>query len=106
MDDIQLGYDSNKEYNLAERVIHLDNLDVFDMSDIDQSPTTLLDIQTRSTAIASQTIKHPNILNNLCILYVENKSTKVIRQNKSMTALCNKLEEIHANLWRPHDLPS
>lgn len=31
------------------------------------------------------------------------KSTRVVRQNKSMTATINKLKEVHTELWGLHD---
>lgn len=44
-----------------------------------------------------------DIIDKLCTPCVGSKSTRVVRQNKSMTATTKKLEEVHANLWGPYD---
>lgn len=48
-------------------------------------------------------IEDRNILDKLCTVCLGNKLTKVVRWNKSMTAISNKLEEIHANFWEPYN---
>ncbi len=45
-------------------------------------------------------------LDKLCTSCMRSKSTRVVRQNKSMTAITSKLEEVHADLWGLHDPPS
>lgn len=49
-------------------------------------------------------IDNNNALDQLCIVCVENKLTHVVRKNKTMTLIINKLEKVHTNLWGSHDL--
>lgn len=85
----------------------MDNLDASDVSDSEEPLTMLSGMKVTPTTVVCQTkIKDPDILDKLCTPYIRNKSTRVVKRNKSMTATSNKLEEIHANLWGPHDLPS
>ena len=42
----------------------------------------------------------------LCITCVASKSTRTIKRHKNMTPANDKLEEVHADFWGPHDLPS
>ena len=41
-------------------------------------------------------------IKKLCDLCIESKYTKIVRYKK-MTSTIRKLQEIHTNLWRPHD---
>lgn len=68
-------------------------------SDIKEPPASLI---LAYTALAYQT-KTEDILNTLCKLYVRSKSTQVIRHNKSITAMTNKLEKIHTKLCGPYN---
>ena len=88
----------DKEYNPAEVLIESDESDVSDLSDSEESPDvrTTLVCQTRAE----------DILDKLCEPCVGSKSTRVVRRNKTMTATTDKLEEVHADLWGPHDPPS
>lgn len=75
----------NTKYNLADIIINSDNSNKFDLSNFDN--LTLQQTQFHkaktadATAIVSQTkaINNSNILDKLCTLYIENKSTRVIR---------------------------
>ena len=44
-------------------------------------------------------------IETLCDPYIERKYTKIVRHKKT-TPTPRKLQEIHVNLWRPHDPPS
>lgn len=48
-------------------------------------------------AIVYQAIDN-NILNKLYILCMENKSTQIIKEDKNMTTITNKLEKVYTNL--------
>lgn len=104
INNIQLRY-RNKEYNSIEVLIDQDNSDTSDMSDSKKSPTIFPTIKVTPTTIVCQTIKDHNIHNKLYILCIESKSTRIVTQNKSMTAIFNILEEVHANLQGPYNLP-
>lgn len=41
----------------------------------------------------------------LCMICVASKSTRTVKRHKSMTSANEKLEEMHADLWGPHDPP-
>lgn len=43
-------------------------------------------------------------IKNLCDTCIKNKYIKIIK-HKAMTSAVQKLKEIHANLWGPHNLP-
>lgn len=45
-------------------------------------------------------------LENLCTTCVASKSTRTVKRHKSMTPTNEKLDEVHADLWGPHDPPS
>lgn len=107
VDSIQLGHDNNQEYNSIKVLIDLDNSDISDTSNCKEPLTMLSGIEVTPTIVVCQIkIKDPDILDKLCVLYIKSKWTRVVRQNKSMIATSNKLEEVHANLWGPYDPPS
>lgn len=58
------------------------------------------------TNFANQIRGSNDEISKLCTLYVGSKSTQVIKRDKSMTPTTNQLEEISADLWDPHNLPS
>lgn len=51
-------------------------------------------------------VNEGDILDKLYTPCIGNKSTQMVRRDKSMTLRINKLEEVHIDLWGPHDLPS
>lgn len=53
---------------------------------------------TERVVVSQVKTEDPKILNKLCILCIESMSTRVVRRNKSITAISNRLEELHANL--------
>ncbi len=109
VDGISLDQD-DREYNPAEVFIDSDDSDASDCLDqeetsIQLSTKSIAEVTPRAT-VQQTRIKDLEDLNKLCTPYVGSKSTRVVRQNKSMTATTSKLEEIHTYLWGPHDPPS
>ncbi len=88
----------------AEVLVDLDNSDVLVSSNEEKSPIQL----STETPIAAihQIIKNANTINKLCTPFIASKSIWVVRRNKSMTTIINKLEEVHADFWDPHNSPS
>ncbi len=109
VDGISLDQD-DKEYNPAKVFIDSDDSDASDCSNQEESPIQLLvesvaEVTPRAT-VQQTRIKDLEDLDKLCTLCVGSKSTRVVIQNKSMTATISKLEEIYADFWGPHDPPS
>ena len=109
VDGIDLG--PKKEYNPVEVLIDSEESDADETGDQPQSMTN----STQPHADPSSTIRQMkagtdkddgDILDKLCTPCVGSKSTRVVRRDKSMTPTTNKLEEVHADLWGPHDPPS
>lgn len=100
-DGIELNT-SNNEYNPIKVRIDFDDSDASDSDSKDAGSV----IQHLAQTIASCKENDLDNLDKLCTLCVDSKSTRVVRQNKSMTVTTEKLEEVHADLWRPHDSPS
>ena len=83
------------------------------LSDPDEEPLTQHPLAKATPAKATPTTvvhqiitKDSDVLDKLCTPCVGSKSTQVIQRNKSMTPTTDKLEEVYANLWGPHDPPS
>ncbi len=107
IDGIDLGRDGNEGYDPAEVLIDSDNSDASSASDFEEVPTMPSGAEATQAAIVSQAkTDDADILDKLCTPCVGSKSTRVVRRDKSMTATSNKLEEVHADLWGPHDPPS
>lgn len=85
----------NKEYNPIEVLIKSDESGIANLLDTEKLPGIYI-------AQVCQT-RAKDIFNKLYKSYVESKSTQVIRHNKSITAMTNKLEEVYTNLLGPHD---
>lgn len=79
-------------------LINSDNSDISIVSVSNQLSTIPLTIEVTSIVVVSQTIENPDILNKLYISCVRSDSTRVVRWNRNMTAIFNKLEEIYTNL--------
>lgn len=81
-----------------------------DLKDSDNSRNKSQIAPTSNSGSAQQfradIINDNDALDKLCTPCVGSKSTRVVRRNKSMTPTTNKLEEVHADLWGPHDPPS
>ena len=85
--------DSEKDNEDNSSKPSLDSVDIFPIP-----ITTLLNKMT-------STIDHDDSVKQLCDPCIENKYTKIIR-HKRMTPIIHKFQEIHADLWGAHDLPS
>lgn len=112
VDGINLGL-PDKEYNLAEVFIDSDDSEISDVEEIDSqailpstgSPAQIANQQGPPTSTASARQAN-DVLDKLCAPCMGSKSTRTVRQNKSMTPTTSKLEEVHADLWGPHNPPS
>lgn len=101
VNDISLEQE-DKKYNPTEILIDSDNFKTSVSSDEEISP-----IQSPAEtliAVIHQTIENTDTIDKLCTPCIESKLIEVMRRNKSMTITINKLEKVHADLWRPHDL--
>ena len=107
VDGIDLD-NNNKEYNPAEVLIDSDDSDMSELSDPDEEPLTQHPSAkaTPTTVVRQIRTEDSDVLDKLCTPCVGSKSTQVVRRNKSMTPTTDKLEEVHADLWGPHDPPS
>lgn len=92
---------NDKKYNLAEVIFDLDMFDALYYSDLEETPAESL-IEVRLILTLEQTsVRDTDILDKLYTSYMENKSTQIVRHNKSMTIIINKLKEIHAKHLSP-----
>lgn len=104
VDDINLG--SEKEYNPAEVFVDLETSDADNFRDYFQSMTSLTQPHIEPSFADHQVkagVDEGDTLNKLYTLCIENKSTQVVRRDKSMTPITNKLEEVYADLWSPYN---
>lgn len=69
------------------------------------NPQSPIDVDPPPIIVASAR-QNDNEMDKLYTPYIGSKSTQVVRQNKTMTPITEKLEEMHADLWGPHDPPS
>lgn len=86
--------------------IDSDNSDTSSASDSKELPTVppvIKVIHTKAAVVSQAKTEDSDILDKLCTPYIGSKLTRVVRRSKSMTATSNKLEEVHADLWGPHD---
>lgn len=90
-DNIDLN-NKNKEYNSVEGFIKSDKSNIFNLLD-----SKKLFKDTASVLVFQAKVKNINIFDKLYQLYVECKLTKVVRRNKSIIAMKNKLKEIYPN---------
>ena len=103
-----------EEYNPAKIFVDSKNSDVEDFGDDSQLelvPTQpiLQPILNKPSLVTCQLkadIDDSNALDRLYTLCVRSKSTRIVRKNKSITPITNKLEEVHADLWGLHNLLS
>lgn len=94
-----IDLDLAKEYNPAEVFVDSENSDA-DSSGDESQPKHSVARQFKADT------DNIDALDKLCAPCVGSKSTRVVRRNKSMTPTTSKLEEVHADLWGPHDPPS
>ena len=99
-----------KEYDPRE--VFVDSEDSDDSEDDSRAEPflaqqhTLEEVDPGSAHQIKSSIDDNDALDKLCTPCVGSKSTRVVRRNKSITPITSKLEEVHANLWGPHDPPS
>lgn len=90
---------NNKKCIPAKVLIDLNDSDISELLDPEKPLIQFFLAKTILTKVVRQIkTKNSNVFNKLCILCVESKSTWIIRHNKSMTAITNKLEEVHTDL--------
>ena len=104
VEDIDLG--PPKEYDPIE--VFVDSKDLDNSEDDSRTESTLAqytseEVDPGSAQRIKSSIDNNNVLDKLCTPYVGSKSTRVVRRNKSMIPTTSKLEEVHADLWGPHD---
>lgn len=93
--------DFNAEYNPAETY-----------SDFEQSGsendviTDLAMPQPKDTLTAYASYASDNNFDSLCTPCISSKQTRVVVDSKPMTEVKEKLEEVHVDLWGPHNHPS
>lgn len=92
----RIKLDNNKEYNLAEIFI--------DFNDFGVSENKEICTQAKTGAITTifQATK-TNILDKIYVPCVKSRLTETLKQNKSMTTITNKLEDVHTDFWGPYD---
>lgn len=99
-----------KKYNLTKVFVDSENLDNFgDDSRVESflaQQHTLEEVDLSSVHQIKSSINDNDALDKLCTLYVESKSTRVVRRNKNMTPTTSKLKKMYVNLWGLHDPPS
>lgn len=107
VDGINLDIE-DKGYDPVEVIIDSDDSDV---SDSDADPDPHIDDPPNTqpapeVAHATKTDKNNDLLDKLYTPCVGSKLTQVVRRHKAMTPTSIKLEEVHVDLWGPHDPPS
>lgn len=72
-----------------------------DLEDLDnsgnKSQITLTSDSDSAQPFRANIINNNDILDKLFIPCIENKLTRVVRRNKSMTPMANKFEEVHTD---------
>lgn len=92
---------SIKKYDLRSEVaINSDNSVAFfnqnkSPADIISRPEKVAILDTNFT---HQTRMDDDKISKMCALYIGSKLTQILRQDKKMTSITNKLEEVHVNL--------
>lgn len=89
-----------EENDSAEVLIGSDS---FNASEDKEAVTNKITATTTTIRQTTETNK-PNIIDKLYIPCIESKSTRVVRQNKSITAITKKFKGVYANIWELHDL--
>ena len=105
INDIQIKNNIRRKYNFVEMFINFYNLDILWLSNFKKVSkiiiTSIIIIVTFIVIIATQIrIKDSDIFNNLFILYIWSKLICIMRHNKSMTAILNRLKKIYINIER------
>lgn len=85
---------ADKEYNPTEVLIDFKDSDISEDETTDsQSP---VNVDSPSIIVAS-TCQDNDEMDKLCALCIGSKSTQVVRQNKTMTPITKKLEEVYVD---------
>lgn len=106
VDSEESEHDTSEEDNTAEDV------NVVDESEQHDTDTAVAALTFQTSAIdpaLDSTLETSAIdpdLEKLCTTCVASKSTRTVKRHKSMTPASEKLEEVHADLWGPHEPPS
>lgn len=88
----------DKDYSPVEVLIDSDDTNIVsDNTNEEGLPIQLL-AETSKIAIP-QTMKNSDAIHKICTPCVGSKSTQIVRWNKSMTLITNKLEEVYEDLW-------
>lgn len=88
----------DKKNDPAEMIFNSNNSNMSDYLDLEITPAENL-TKIRLTIIPQQTrVRDMDTSNKLCAPYIGNKLTWIMRYNKGMTAITNKLEELHIDL--------
>lgn len=99
---------SIKEYDPSKVAIDLDNSKAsFNEYEL---PTNIA-LGSGEAAVPDTNFTHLIRGNNagiskLCTPCVGSKSIQIVKQDENMTLIIDKLEEVHTDLWGPHNLPS
>lgn len=98
---------SNSKYDPAEVFIDSDNSNAsnfdFNSKTLTSNNPTTLDPIPIIVACQENNAENPDNLDKLYTPYMGSISTRVVRQNKSITITTSKLEEVHINLWGLHN---
>lgn len=103
----------DKEYNLAEVLIDFEDPNIFDIDDIkttsELSPSlitqrTRLIMNVELLVIINSAYQFNNRIDKLYSLYIRSQLILiVIRKNKSMMPMMQKLEEVYIDFWSLHN---
>lgn len=96
---------SIEEYDPSEVVIDSDDSET--SSNENELPANITSRPGRAAVpdmnSAHQIRNDNNGISKLCAPCVGSKSTRVVKRDKTMTPTTDKLEEVHADLWGPHN---
>lgn len=94
----------NKQYVPIEVFIESDESNMSDLSEFKESSNNLTPSHT-TTALVCRT-RVEDTLNKLCKPCIRSKSSQVIKHNKDMTVITEKLKKIYVDFWGSHNPPS
>lgn len=84
-------------------IINSNNFNISDYLNPEKQSIQLLiktSTKVRLMIILQQTkIRNTNRFDKLCLLYIKSKLTQIVKYNKNITIIIDKLIEIYANLW-------
>lgn len=95
----------NEKYNLAKILIYSNNFKIFDPKNIVLSSSRIFTLPFQLILLTSNfTYSTNNILNKICIFCIKSKYIQVIKQNKSIISMINKLKKVYIKLLGPYNL--